>query len=142
MRAIRELLDGPAFDEFKAKGGRWKPSWSGKSTKALAELSPAPMRLKQYEQLFVTWSQETHAAPIALLEHILPKELDGWIEREIAKDDREIGQMTLMLVVLFLELWRMLPGAPPLQSELALSWTTPLYDEAMARTGSKPDAQE
>jgi hypothetical protein len=130
--AIREPLAGPAFNEFKARDGRWKTSWSGKSTKTLADLSSDPMCLSQYEQLFVAWSEETHAAPVALLEGILPKQEESWIERQIARDDREIGQMTLMLVVLFLEMWELLPAAPPLDPEVALGWITPLRNEAMA----------
>lgn len=50
--------------------------------------------------------------------------------------------MTLMLVALFLELWWKLPGAPALDPELALTWTTPLHNEAMARSRSKPDGKE
>jgi hypothetical protein len=99
------------------------------------------MRIKQYEQLFVTWSEETHSAPISLLEHILPKEMDGWIERQIAKDDREIGQMILMLVTLFLELWRALPGAPQLDPLIPLGWTSALLDEVERRMTS-PTASE
>jgi hypothetical protein len=138
---IRDLLAGKAFEEFRARDGRWKSSWSGKSTKALAELSQEPMRIKQYDQAFVTWSEETHAAPIALLEGMLPRAEEGWVERQIAKDDRETGQMILMLVTLFLELWRILPGASELDLEVQLGWTTALMDEVNARMTSTRDEE-
>ncbi len=139
VTTIQSLLVASSFDDFRTRDGKWKRSWSGKTTRALAESSHVALRRPQYEQLFATWSEESHAAPIALLEDILPKDMDGWVEREVSKDDHEIAQMALMLVAHFLEIWEMLPGAPTLDPERAYSWTTPLHDLLVAHAAGKPD---
>jgi hypothetical protein len=136
-RFATDLLQGGSFDEFRTKNGNWQRSWSGHTTKALAELSESDLRVKQYEQLFVAWSEETHAAPVALLHSMMPRLAEGWIEDQIKTDDREVGQMIMMLVSLFLQLCRHLPDSPLLDVEACLHWTNVLLREA-AKDDSRP----
>ncbi len=131
-KLVADLLDGPSFEEFRTRNGKWNASWSGQSTRALAEQSPVQMRAKQWEQLFVTWSEETHAAPVALLDAMMPRDQATWIETQVADDDREVGQVILMLVVLYLELCGALPNAPALAPEKRLKWTHALMKEVPA----------
>ncbi|MFL6139666.1 MAG: DUF5677 domain-containing protein [Frankiaceae bacterium] len=137
LRRATAVLASPSLEEFRGKNGKWKPSWSGHSTRFLAEQSPSPMRVKQYEQVFVTWSEETHGAPVALLDAMMPHDPATWVDTQTADDDREVGQMILMLVTLYLELWRSLPHAPKLDLAKQLEWTTELMNEVRA-SGSEP----
>lgn len=118
------LMLEQSFPDFRsASGTSWKASWSGKSTRELARLSDNPRRLDQYEQLFRDWSQQAHAAPGSLLDSVFRSTDADWISEAIASDDREIADMVTMTVTLFVELWRHLPGLPPLEAETALAWT-------------------
>ncbi|GES32328.1 DUF5677 domain-containing protein [Streptomyces angustmyceticus] len=105
---------------------RWRTSWSGKTTRALAESSPDPMRVPQYELLFSTWSEQTHGAPGVLATDLflryeeeivaealaevkgVPPELPQLITGSGLK-----GMQTLsMAIILFLHLWQQLPNVP------------------------------
>jgi hypothetical protein len=83
--------------------------------------------------LFVTWSEETHAAPAALLDAVTPQGTERWVERRIAMDERDSGQMITMLVALFPELWRVLPHAPELDPETGLGWIDATVREVAKR---------
>lgn len=50
----------------------WDRSWCGKNIKALAKSSSITLREAQYEQLFVLWSEQVHAAPAALMGGVFP----------------------------------------------------------------------
>jgi len=132
---VQQLLDGPTFEEFRAKDGRWKPSWSGQSTRALAEQSPSKERLQQYDQAFIVWSEQTHGAPVALLDSMTPRPEAGWVERLVAIDDLETSQMIVMLFRLFFELGDTAPGAPQIDVGTRLRWTSELA-AAMREQGS------
>jgi len=134
---VAQVLASPDFDEFKDSKGKWLKSWSGRTTRRLAELSPSEMRLKQYEMLFSEWSEETHAAPGALIGAIVGRQETDWVERAVAEDDREIGQLILLLVVLFLETTRTLEGVPTPDLEHQLMWMARLDAELRSR-GLRP----
>jgi hypothetical protein len=141
-KQIAAVLSSPSFDEFRTRDGKWKSSWSAQSARALAEQSPARMRVKQWELLFVTWSEETHAAPVALLDAMLPHNSATWVETQVAHDDREVGQMILMVVTLYLELCAVLPNAPTPNPEMHLEWMTAMTDEVRARGQAPRDPDE
>lgn len=134
----RKILASPDLAEFKDKKGKWKRSWSGLDARALARKSSNPMREKQWEMAFVTWSEETHAAPVALLDAMRARGGDSWIDDKVAEDDREVGQMILMLVTFFLELCSVLPSIPTPDLDSRLRWTDALMAEVRAR-GQHPD---
>ncbi|MEU7196417.1 DUF5677 domain-containing protein [Streptomyces xinghaiensis] len=103
---------------------RWRTSWSGKTTRTLAEESPDPMRVSQYELLFSTWSEQTHATPGAFATDLFVRYEDEIIDEALAKVDgvpreisREISgvgrrevQTLSMTSLLFLQLWQQLPN--------------------------------
>ncbi|WSA79402.1 DUF5677 domain-containing protein [Streptomyces sp. NBC_01799] len=128
--AVREALD-KFFNDFKltprADGSiRWRPSWSGKTTRALAELSLDPMREHQYELLFSAWSEQTHATP-----GVFATDLFDRYEVEVSAEalakaegvppgrfplltgaDRKAAQTLSMTITLFIQLWQQLPNVP------------------------------
>lgn len=130
---LRAFLASEDLAGFRARNGKWKPQWSGLNTRGLAEKSPEPLRAEQYEQLFVAWSEQTHAAPVTLLHAIFPSgKVDGWAEDQIAADDREVGQMILMLVTLYVELLQALPNASFVSAETQFKWIDKLGQAAKA----------
>jgi hypothetical protein len=139
---VAALLNGDSFDEFRTKDGKWKNSWCGQSTRSLAQQSPAPLRETQWEHLFITWSEETHAAPVALLDAMRGSDAADWVETRVAEDDREVGQMILMLVTLYIELYTALPNSPVPPPDKALEWTTALMDEVRARGQAPPPPEK
>lgn len=128
---IKAMLD-QGFADFRqgAGGKRWQKSWSGKNTAELASMSPAqPLRSAQYRQLFVTWSEQVHAAPVVLLPNIIPA-VEPAMEDLVGDDVVEVAQVGAMCVTLYIELWGLLPGVPPVAAERKARWMTALVEEA------------
>ncbi|WP_295850376.1 DUF5677 domain-containing protein [uncultured Microbacterium sp.] len=124
---LRDLLDGVAFSEFKGKPRadgsiRWVDSWNRKSVRELAEASDQRLRVHQYSLLYRRWSEETHATPGALMEGMFRQVTPGWVDRVVADDDKETAEVLSMAVMLFLDLWRLLPGAPEDDWEAWAGW--------------------
>jgi hypothetical protein len=123
----------PEFRRLTAKGKVvWDVSWCGKNVKTLAKSSGNPMREAQYEQLFVLWSEQVHAAPAALLGGIFP--FGGAMDAAgiIEFDDRHVVETGSMAVTLFIELWRTLPTVASLDARAMLEWTISLVRQATA----------
>jgi Family of unknown function (DUF5677) len=126
------------FPEFRSvdKAGKvhWKPSWSGHTTRYLAERSKHSLRQDQYHLLFAAWSEETHGAPAALIGNMF---LDGRSVQEIvASDDTRIAETVAGAISLFLELWTLLPHLPQVDPMRALEWTSRMIAEANKRGAS------
>lgn len=129
----------PEFRKVSAKGKVvWDASWCGKNIKALARSSSNALREAHYEQLFVLWSEQVHAAPGTLMGGIFPS--GGAMEAAeiMALDDRHVAQTGSMAVTLFIELWRTLPTVAPLDAKTMLEWTTGLIRQATALGASFP----
>lgn len=80
------------------------------------------MRLHQYENLFISWSEQAHAAPRSLIDNIFREADEGWIERTIESDERKIVEASSMTLMLFLALWEELPHAIQPTAEQTLNW--------------------
>ncbi|MFF2325310.1 MULTISPECIES: DUF5677 domain-containing protein [unclassified Streptomyces] len=124
---LEKMLDS-TFDQFKGQPRadgttRWVPSWSRKSTRVLADLSPDKMRAHQYEHLFTSWSEQAHAAPRSLIENLFHNAGEQWVEEVFESDSKKIIESASMTLMMFLSLWRVLPHAVPLSSDQVLSWT-------------------
>lgn len=134
--AILEDMLERTFPEFRTITGKgkvvWSRSWCGKSIKALAAGSGSSLREAQYEQLFVFWSEQVHAAPAALMGGIFPSGGAMDTAEIIALDDRHVAETGTMAVTLFIELWRTLPTVVPLDAKIMLEWTTGLVRQAAA----------
>ncbi|HCX83612.1 MAG TPA: hypothetical protein DHV14_00405 [Micrococcales bacterium] len=123
------LASGPVSEFRTVKGNGkivWARSWSGKTARELAEASDHPLRSKQYELLFTAWSEETHAAPGALIDSIVRRAGDQGFEDVVADDDRNVAEVQAMSLMLFFELGRLLPDAPDLGSETIEGWVSRL----------------
>ena len=129
--ATLERMRDSGYEEFRVvKGQRSASSWSGKSTRELAEASPKqPLRKSQYHLLFVAWSEQVHAAPATLLGGFFPPNVEN-IDQLIAEDLTRVAETGAMCVTLFTELWRQLPTLPELDLARALRWQTALVAEA------------
>ncbi len=126
---------------------RWRKSWSGKTTRALAELSPDPMRVPQYELLFSTWSEQTHATPGAFATGLFIEYEDEIIAEALSKIDRiplEISQVlagarlrqvqTLGVTTLFfLQIWHQLPKVPQPDSIQSNKWNAIIKNYARGK---------
>lgn len=134
------MLAGPMFGQFRRvnKKGEvvWARSWSGKHIRALVEASARPLRKAQYEQLFVVWSEQVHGAPTTLLANLFPVWQDDVAEL-LASDDRQIVQTANMAVMLFAELWLLLPGVPAPETGVIAGWMAELMKQAKA-VGAAP----
>jgi hypothetical protein len=129
----------PEFRKVSAKGKvAWDLSWCGKNIKALATSSSNPLREAQYEQLFVLWSEQVHAAPAALMGGVFPSGGAMDVAEIIELDDRHVVETGSMAVTLFAELWRTLPTVAPLDARTMLEWTTGLVRQATALGASFP----
>ena len=127
---LDSLLSSPDFNEFKQSNGRWQDYWSGKSVRLLASESESEMRPHQYEHLFRRWSEEAHAAPSTIIREMFRgQSQESWIDDVLEEDQKEIGEVLTMTVVLFLDLEEALPHAPSLSWEQKLAWTDALMDE-------------
>jgi hypothetical protein len=138
------------FPEFRSvdKTGkvRWSSSWSGHTTRYLAEQSKHSLRQDQYHLLFVAWSEETHGAPAALIANMFPDNRP--VEEIIASDDTRIAETVTVAISLFLELWKLLPHLPQLDPMKSLEWTSRMIAEAnrygapSARSSEPADASD
>ncbi|MER6531290.1 DUF5677 domain-containing protein [Streptomyces sp. NPDC001508] len=103
---------------------RWRSSWSGKTIRALAESSPDPMRVPQYELLFSAWSEQTHATPGVFANDLFLQYEEEVIAEALAEIEgippefippiggaarREVQTLS-MATVLFMQLWQQLPN--------------------------------
>lgn len=132
------LLAGPAFEEFRRPSGAWEKSWSRKPTEQLARASGG-LRERQYEVLFRSWSEETHATPSTLTRSMMTSRTETWVEELQQRDEREVAQLLLMLVALFLELEDILSEGPKLSWERKSDWMDALGTEVQKR-GQLPPA--
>jgi hypothetical protein len=137
VAVIQGLLDS-GFDEFRAgEKRRFTKSWAGKSTRDLALASSVqPLRSRQYQLLFVAWSEQVHAAPGSLMDAFFPRSLDK-IDEMVAEDDKRVAETGAMCVTLFVELWRQLRTVPALDISEVSRWQTRLAAEA--RSLGAPD---
>jgi hypothetical protein len=102
-------------------------------------LGPDLARLGSYEHLFRRWSEEAHAAPSTIIREMFRgTSQDSWINDVLEEDQKEIGEVLTMTVVLFLELEAALPYAPSLSWEQKLAWTDALMDETRKRGWAPP----
>jgi hypothetical protein len=129
----------PEFRRVTAKGRVvWDGSWCGKNIKALAEGSDNALREAQYEQLFVLWSEQVHAAPAALMGGIFPSGATGDVADIIALDDRRVAETGSMAVTLFAELWRTLPTVATLEDSILREWIAALIRQGLALGAPMP----
>jgi hypothetical protein len=120
--ALAGFLAETHFDAFRGKPRAdgtpaWAKSWNGSSTWDMAKASPSAMRVEQYNQLYVSWSEETHAAPGALIDSMFRTIGPGWIEDHLTNELREMSQIIVMTIHHFLELWMVLVNVPPVDHE-------------------------
>jgi hypothetical protein len=123
----KALLEGPTFETFKERTKPdgtivWKKSWTGKTPWDLAVESPNPNRVAQYRQLFVAWSEESHAAPVALMDAMMRTGGPNWAEEYLHNELREMTQILLMVIHQFLELWSLLVNVPPIDFAAWARW--------------------
>lgn len=137
---VRAALDQPAYAEFRrgadATGrAKWAKSWSGKTLSQLCEESPKELRQVNYRTLFSDWSEQAHGTPGALVRGIISSIFP---ERPYLHDDLERTESVIaMALVQFLELWEILPGAPPLEKSLRQEWLASLQVLLIARRADK-----
>jgi hypothetical protein len=115
-----------------------KKTWSGHTTKYLAQKSQNSLREDQYELLFSAWSEQAHATPGTLLHDIMPRSFDA--ERMVKDDIVQVAETATMAVLLFLELWALLPRVPEVDSDKRLQWTTAALGMAFKYGGHAPIA--
>jgi hypothetical protein len=133
------LLASPDFNEFRKPSGWWQEYWSGKSVRALASESDSQMRAHQYAQLFRRWSEEAHAAPSTIIREMFRgRSQESWISDVIEEDQKAVGEILTMTVLLFLELEAALAFAPRLSWEQKLLWTDALMAEARKHGWAPP----
>ena len=111
--ALLEQMLEQTFPEFRSVGRtgdvHFAKSWSGHDARYLAERSRHPLRADQYDLLYASRSEQTHAAPAALIETMFPRGLSP--EQIIAGDLVRIVETITMAITLFLELCVAAPGA-------------------------------
>jgi Family of unknown function (DUF5677) len=137
--AAMERMLATGYDEFRVgkEKQRFASSWSGNNTRKLAEASPVqPLRKAQYQQLFVTWSEQLHAAPGSLMDAFFPRPVDA-IDEMVEEDDKRVAETGAMCVTLFAELWGQLRTVASLDVSRIVRWQTSLAAEA--RSLGAPD---
>jgi hypothetical protein len=136
---LDQLLSSPDFAGFRKPNGWWRGYWSGKSVRVLASESKSEIRPHQYEQVFRRWSEEAHAAPSTIIRAMFRGwSQESWIDDMLEEDQKEIGEVLTMTVLLFLELEAALPYAPHLSWEQKRVWTDALMDDARRRGWAPP----
>jgi len=123
---IKSMIENHLENSFSAFRGRpkpngkpnWNSSWSGKTTRDLADCSSDRMRPHQYEHLFRVWSEQTHASPGALIQGLMGGADENWLEELLAADDKEIVETVSMTFMLFVSLWVTLPHIPRIPEEV------------------------
>ncbi len=121
------LLEGPHFDQFKGKPKangdiNWAKSWNKKSAWDMADASSNKIRVAQYRQLFSAWSEETHAAPGALIDSMFRAGKPGWADEVLNNDLKETAQILSIELMLFFELWMLLVNVPAPVESTFNSW--------------------
>ncbi|MEV4999107.1 hypothetical protein [Streptomyces niveus] len=149
--SVKDFLDNH-FADFRLTprpdgSTRWQTSWSGKTTRALAEASPDPMRVSQYELLFSTWSEQTHATPGVFATDLFVQHEDEIIEEALAEVDevplevlraisgvgrREVQTLS-MASLLFLQLWQQLPNVRQPSSDEFDKWQATIKRHAATK---------
>ncbi|MFE1781379.1 DUF5677 domain-containing protein [Streptomyces sp. NPDC059506] len=149
--SVKDFLDNHCAD-FRLTprpdgSARWRTSWSGKTTRALAEASPDPMRVSQYELLFSTWSEQTHATPGVFVTDLFVRYEDEIIDEALAEVDgvppevlraitgvgrREVQTLS-MTNLLFLQLWQQLPNVRQPSSDEFSRWQATIKRHAATK---------
>lgn len=96
------------------------------------------MRVAQYNNLFRKWSAEAHAAPGALVDNVFGPVGPKWVEDAVRQDDAEISSVMQMTMLLFMDLWRLLPYSVPFPAEASSEWCDRLF-AWIERDGKVPD---
>lgn len=141
LRDIETELEHERFAEFRPKskdgtlqrteGGRLKTvaSWSGHNARQLAKASKNSQRLAQYDVLFTAWSRQSHATPGATLTDPLAV---GNLENLPAKERAQTLQTMTMAIVLFIDLWKLLPHVPkPADPDQFTRWRAEVRRQAV-----------
>lgn len=143
---LAELIrrrDSPIFADFRieklGKPLAWRRSWTGKTTWQLAEESTNAMRVPQYRILFKRWSEEAHGAPGAHIDNMFRRTGEDWAEDVLKEDDRQISEVTQMAMLLFIDLWQLLPAAAPFPAENVVDWSDRMFALIEQRGGKIPD---
>ncbi len=137
--AAMERMLNTDYDEFRVgkEKQRFASSWSGTNTRKLAEASLVqPLRKAQYQQLFIAWSEQLHAAPGSLLDAFFPRPVDA-INEMVEEDDKRVAETGAMCVTLFTELCGQLRTVPSLDGTRIMRWQGSLAAEA--RSLGAPD---
>lgn len=124
---VAAMLNGAMFDPFKGKARAdgsiaWSKSWNGKTTWDMVKSSAHNIREAQYNQLFVRWSEETHATPGALLGSMFRTIGPDWTDDVLSNDIRETMQVASMTLIQFFELWMLLVNVPPYEKAASGEW--------------------
>lgn len=135
--------DSAIFLDFRiekvGKPVSWRRSWTGKTTWQLAEESSSQMRVPQYRNLFKRWSEEAHGAPSAHIDNMFRRTGEDWAEQVVKQDDRENSEVTQMAMLLFVDLWQLLPAAAPFPASQALDWSNRIFVLIEQRSGKIPE---
>ncbi|WP_163894163.1 DUF5677 domain-containing protein [Mycolicibacterium hippocampi] len=127
-----EQILANAFPEFRSVSARGRLNreqyWSGHNVRTLAKQSDHPLRVDQYDLLFVPYSDQAHGAPSALVDAMFPRSVKP--EAIFAKDSVHIGQTLIMAINLYLELWELLEHVPQADPEQRLAWVSATRAEA------------
>ncbi|HEY1840166.1 MAG TPA: DUF5677 domain-containing protein [Mycobacterium sp.] len=127
-----EQILASAFPEFRSVSARGKlireQYWSGLNVRTLAKQSDHPMRVDQYDLLFVPYSDQAHGAPSALVDAMFPRSVKP--EAMFAEDSIHIGETLIMAINLFLELWDLLEHVRQPDVGQRLAWVTATKAEA------------
>lgn len=137
---IKAFLEGPGLDVFKDRVKAdgtviWAKSWTGKQPWDLAKESSNPQRTDQYSQLFVAWSDETHAAPVALMGAMMRTGGPDWADEHLNNELREMTQVLLMVIHQYLELWTLLVNVPEPDHAAWRDWFKRMNEYMLARWG-------
>ncbi len=139
LATLAQMLE-QTFPEFRTVDDKGKvhshKTWSGHTARYLAEKSAHPLREDQYHLMFVTWSEQAHGAPAALMENLFPR-VDA-VDEVVAADDARVAETVTMAITLFLELWMLLPHVPQVDPAPRLAWTTALMKEARRHGAPAP----
>jgi hypothetical protein len=82
--------------------------------------------------MFRAWSEQAHASPRALIDAFPRPGGERWLEDAVAEDDHRVQETIGMAIVLFIELWSLLPRLPQLDIEQARSWRVEIVKQAQA----------
>jgi hypothetical protein len=139
-RDVLERMLESSFPEFRSVGPtgvvHWAKSWSGHTTRRLAELSPQRLRLDQHRRLNSAWSEQSHATPSVFLESVVGRH--QLTDVVVANDDTRIAETISVAISLYIELRRLLPCLPASDLGLQLDWTRRLIEEAQRHGAPSP----